>query len=83
MTVTFKRRRRRRSVDRQAVAEAELLRLWILSLPPGNTFRMKPVEALPKPIMGRQRLVGLVVLRSYLLIAFTLTVVKIAEVAVK
>jgi hypothetical protein len=31
----------------------------------------------------RQRFVGLVVLRSYLPVAFTLTVVKIAEVAVK
>jgi hypothetical protein len=33
--------------------------------------------------MRRQRLVGLIVLRSYLLIAFTLTVLKIAESAVK
>jgi hypothetical protein len=31
--------------------------------------------------MSRQRLVGLLVLRSYLLIAFTLTIVKIAETA--
>jgi hypothetical protein len=40
MTIAFKKRRRRKSVDRQAVAEAELLRLWILSLPPG--YRMQP-----------------------------------------
>jgi NRAMP (natural resistance-associated macrophage protein)-like metal ion transporter len=46
-----------------------------------KAFRMKPVGALPKPVMSRQRLLGLVVLRSYLLIAFTLTVVKIAESA--
>ncbi len=36
-----------------------------------KTFRMKPVRELPKPVMNRQRLVGLVVLRTYLLIAFT------------
>jgi hypothetical protein len=35
MTIAFKRRRKRKSVDPQAVAETELLRLWILSLPPG------------------------------------------------
>jgi hypothetical protein len=36
MTISFKKRRRmRRRVTRQQVAEAELLRLWILSLPPG------------------------------------------------
>jgi Mn2+/Fe2+ NRAMP family transporter len=46
-----------------------------------NSFQMKPVEQLPKPVMSRQRFVGLVVLRSYLLIAFVLTVVKIAGIA--
>jgi hypothetical protein len=48
-----------------------------------NSFRMKPLEELPKPVFTRQRFVGLIVLRSYLLIAFALTVVKIAETAVK
>ncbi|HEV3284046.1 MAG TPA: hypothetical protein VG010_07555, partial [Solirubrobacteraceae bacterium] len=46
-----------------------------------NSFQMKPVEQLPRPVMSRQRFVGLVVLRSYLLIAFVLTVVKIAGIA--
>jgi hypothetical protein len=36
MTVPFTRRRRRPAVIPVAVAEAELLRLWILSLPPGH-----------------------------------------------
>jgi hypothetical protein len=36
MTLLLKRRRTRPSVDRQAVVETELLRLWILSLPPGT-----------------------------------------------
>jgi hypothetical protein len=42
-----------------------------------NSFRMKPIDELPKPVFSRQRFVGLIVLRSYLLIAFALTVVKI------
>lgn len=42
MTIAFKRRRRRRSIDRQTLVEAELLRLWILSLPPG--YRMHPTN---------------------------------------
>jgi hypothetical protein len=46
-------------------------------------FRMKPIEELPKPAFSRQRFAGLIVLRGYLLIAFTLTVVKIAQTAVK
>jgi hypothetical protein len=44
-----------------------------------NSFRMKPIDQLPKPVFSRQRFVGLIVLRSYLLIAFALTIVKIAE----
>jgi Mn2+/Fe2+ NRAMP family transporter len=48
-----------------------------------DTFRMMPVEELAQPVMSRQRFVGLIVLRGYLLIAFTLTVVKIAESTVK
>jgi hypothetical protein len=43
MTISLKkRRRRRRSVERQQVTEVELLRLWILSLPPG--YRMHPTN---------------------------------------
>jgi hypothetical protein len=46
-------------------------------------FQMKPIDELPQPVFSRQRFVGLVVLRSYLLIAFVLTAVKITETAVK
>jgi hypothetical protein len=35
MKITLKRRRRPTSVNRQELAEAELVRLWILSLPKG------------------------------------------------
>jgi hypothetical protein len=48
-----------------------------------GSFQMKPIDELPQPVFSRQRFVGLVVLRSYLLIAFVLTAVKIAETAVK
>jgi hypothetical protein len=60
--------------ERRAAAKAVIERAR-------NSFQMKPVEQLPKPVMSRQRFVGLVVLRSYLLIAFVLTGVKIAETA--
>jgi hypothetical protein len=36
MTMPWNRTRRRPTVTPAAVAEAELLRLWILSLPPGQ-----------------------------------------------
>jgi hypothetical protein len=36
MTIPFSRRRGRPAVAAAAVAEAELLRLWILSLPTGQ-----------------------------------------------
>ena len=42
-----------------------------------HSFRMKPIELLSGPSFSRQRWVGLIVLRSYLLIAFSLTVAKI------
>jgi Mn2+/Fe2+ NRAMP family transporter len=48
-----------------------------------NEFRMPPIELLAKPVMSRQRFVGLIVLRSYLLIALILTIVKIIETAIK
>jgi hypothetical protein len=48
-----------------------------------NNFRMPPVELLAKPVMSRQRFVGLIVLRGYLLIALVLAVVKITETAIK
>jgi NRAMP (natural resistance-associated macrophage protein)-like metal ion transporter len=48
-----------------------------------NSFRMPPVELLAKPVMSRQRFVGLIVLRGYLLIALILAIVKILETAIK
>lgn len=42
MTIAFKRRRSRRNIDRRILAETELLRLWILSLPPG--YRITPTN---------------------------------------
>jgi hypothetical protein len=36
MIIPFSRRRRRPAVAAAALAEAELLRLWILSLAPGH-----------------------------------------------
>ena len=44
-------------------------------------FRMPPLSSLTRPLMSTQRRVGLTVLRSYLLVAFALAIVKIAEVA--
>jgi hypothetical protein len=39
MTLLSKRRRTRPSVDRQAVTETELLRLWILSMPAARRIK--------------------------------------------
>ena len=44
-------------------------------------FRMSPLSLLERPVMSRRRKVALTVLSSYLLIAFILTIVKIAQVA--
>jgi hypothetical protein len=44
---------------------------------------MPPIELLAKPVMSRQRFVGLIVLRGYLLIALILAIVKIMETAIK
>jgi hypothetical protein len=46
-------------------------------------WRMPALNRLEKPVMSRQRKVGLVTLRSYLLVAFALVIVKIVEVAVR
>jgi NRAMP (natural resistance-associated macrophage protein)-like metal ion transporter len=58
-----------------------------LSVPPEwqdrQTWRMPPLERLSRPVMSGQRKVGLFVLRGYLLVAFSLVVVKVVEVAVK
>jgi len=47
-----------------------------------DTWRMPPLSRLERPAMSRQRKVGLLTLRGYLLIAFVLVIVKIVEVAV-
>jgi hypothetical protein len=48
-----------------------------------DTWRMPALNRLTKPVMSTQRKAGLMVLRGYLIIAFTLVVVKVVEVAVK
>jgi Mn2+/Fe2+ NRAMP family transporter len=47
-----------------------------------DTWRMPNLSRLERPVMSRQRKVGLITLRGYLLIAFVLVIVKIVEVAV-
>jgi Mn2+/Fe2+ NRAMP family transporter len=46
-------------------------------------WRMPPLSRLERPAMSRQRKVGLLTLRGYLLVAFALVIVKIIEVAVR
>jgi len=48
-----------------------------------HTWRMPALSRLERPVMSRQRKVGLVTLRGYLLVAFVLVIVKIVEVAVR
>jgi Mn2+/Fe2+ NRAMP family transporter len=48
-----------------------------------TTWRMPALSRLERPVMSRQRKVGLLTLRGYLLIAFVLVIVKIVEVAVQ
>jgi hypothetical protein len=48
-----------------------------------QTWRMPAIERLSRPVLSSQRKIGLVILRGYLLIAFSLVVVKIVEVALK
>jgi Mn2+/Fe2+ NRAMP family transporter len=50
--------------------------------PNRDTWRMPALSRLERPVMSRQRKVGLITLRGYLLIAFVLVIVKIVEVAV-
>ncbi len=47
-----------------------------------RSWRMPPLNRLTRPPMSRQRKVGLLALRGYLLVAFALVVVKVVEVAV-
>ncbi|MFF2806680.1 NRAMP family divalent metal transporter [Streptomyces sp. NPDC058000] len=46
-----------------------------------NDWRMPPLEALPRPIFSTGHKVGLAALRSYLLLAMVLVVVKLVQVA--
>jgi hypothetical protein len=47
------------------------------------TWRMPALRLLAKPVMSTRRKIGLIILRGYLLVAFSLVVVKVIEVAVK
>ncbi len=47
------------------------------------TWRMPGLERLSRPVLSRQRNMGLLILRGYLLVAFLLVIVKVAEIAVK
>ena len=47
------------------------------------TWRMPPLNRLTRPEMSKQRKIGMITMRSYLLVAFILVVVKVVEVAVK
>jgi Mn2+/Fe2+ NRAMP family transporter len=46
------------------------------------TWRMPPLAMLEKPVMSRQRKIGMLTLRGYLIFAFALVIVKIVEVAI-
>jgi hypothetical protein len=46
------------------------------------TWRMPPLTMLERPVMSRQRKIGMLTLRVYLLFAFALVIVKVVEVAI-
>ncbi|MGO9581580.1 MAG: NRAMP family divalent metal transporter [Acidimicrobiales bacterium] len=46
------------------------------------TWRMPSLALLERPVMSRQRTLGMVVLRGYLIFAFALVIVKVVEVAI-
>jgi NRAMP (natural resistance-associated macrophage protein)-like metal ion transporter len=48
-----------------------------------ETWRMPPLNRLARPVLSRQRKLGLVLLRSYLLVAFLMVIVKVVAVAMK
>jgi hypothetical protein len=48
-----------------------------------DTWRMPALRLLAKPTISAQRKLGRITLRGYLLVAFTLVVVKVVEVTVK
>jgi hypothetical protein len=43
---------------------------------------MAPLDRLARPSMSKQRKVGLTLLRSYLLVAFLMVIVKVVTVAI-
>ncbi len=45
-------------------------------------WRMPPLTLLERPVMSRQRKIGMLTLRFYLLFAFVLVIVKVVEVAI-
>jgi NRAMP (natural resistance-associated macrophage protein)-like metal ion transporter len=47
-----------------------------------ENWRMPPLTLLERPVMSRQRKIGMLTLRGYLLFAFVLVIVKVVEVAV-
>jgi NRAMP (natural resistance-associated macrophage protein)-like metal ion transporter len=48
-----------------------------------DTWRMPPLSRLSRPVLSTPRKLGLVVLRSYLVVAFLLVIVKVVSVALK
>lgn len=47
-----------------------------------SNWRMPPLVMLKRPVMSKQRKVGMLALRGYLLVAFALVIVKIVEVSI-
>jgi len=66
------RRERSRITVRDALAETAHRETW----------RMPALSLLERPVMSRQRMLGLLLLRGYLVVAFVLVIVKVVEVAV-
>ena len=48
-----------------------------------SNWRMPPLALLERPVMSRQRKIGMLMLRGYLNFAFALVIVKVVEVAVR
>ena len=71
------RRRRAAAVVRRPVAVSSRGEL----LARRATWRMPPLTMLERPTMSRQRKIGMLTLRGYLLFAFALVIVKVVEVA--
>jgi NRAMP (natural resistance-associated macrophage protein)-like metal ion transporter len=72
----------RRAAGKQAVAVAAGL---ASADPPRSarpTWRMPPLRQLERPALSTQRKIGLITLRSYLVLAFALVVVKVVQVSI-